>query len=117
MTKKQILALQTWAVLTIAAVRREKITYGNLCVGLGYDPKVRAGNRTSPPLAVVQNFCLNTGKRHLTSIVVSTNGKPGVGFAKPHNKTVAECQKEVFSYGKLWFKHHQAFRKWVVENC
>ena len=104
--------LQTWTILAVAAIQGTKITYGSLRDGLRY-PDGHAGEQTKGHLGVVQSFCLDKGLRHLTSIVVSTNGEPGAGFAKPADKTVEECQQESFDYGNSWFKHYGDFSKWV----
>ena len=117
MTENQIRDLQTWAVLVVAAVRKETVTYGELRLGLGYDPDGNAGEQTRYHLGAVQDFCLEMGEENrLTSLVVSKGGGTGKGFNKPPDKTVEECQQEVFAYGKVWFKHHKAFCEWVEKN-
>ena len=115
MTENQIRTLQLWAILTFSATYGETVTYGKVRIGLGYSTKGNAGKQLSGHLGVVQKFCHETGKKCLTSIIVSQDDEVGSGFVIPSGKTLKECQQEVFDCGNSWSEHHQEFCDWVAE--
>ena len=112
MEMRIIRALQTWAVLAVAAARGELLTYGELCKGLGFNPaQVHAGENAGPPLEQVQNFCAETGRPRLTSIIGNAaNHAPGAGFAG-NLAELEQYREEAFNHA--WHEDHAAFCAWL----
>lgn len=109
--EEKIRALQTWAVLTVYAAKGRKMSYGELCHGLGYDPKLWAGRKTSPHLAQVQNFCSQEGAPPLTGIVGSEpNYEPGESYAGDMERLEAD-RDAVFAFP--WHEFHEKFCEWL----
>lgn len=107
-------AQQIWLILTAHAMLKPdgdykrddgwsgwgsgKITYGNLAIQMGMDPK--AGVTLSKHLAVIGYFCQEQGLPPLNAIAINdTSGQPGYGVVETDG--FEEDQKKVWATD--WF--------------